>query len=147
MTTATASLDLLRTTIARRVAFRTESQDPEQAGELRRYLTDEIGPSLAALGFEWTLWDNPVAGAPAMLFAKRIEDPSKTTVLTYGHGDVVLGYDAQWKRAASRGSSKRKATAGTDGARPTTKASTRSIWQRSGTCSRPAARSASTSRC
>ena len=91
----------LRNSLARRVAYRTESQNPERAAELLRYLTEEIGPSLAALGFTWHLWDNPVAGAPSMLFAERIEDPLATTMLTYGHGDVVLGYDAQWTKAGS----------------------------------------------
>ncbi|MEO8185803.1 MAG: M20 family metallopeptidase [Burkholderiaceae bacterium] len=97
------SVDLisLRNSLARRVAYRTESQNPERAAELRRYLTDEIGPSLAELGFTWSLWDNPVASAPPMLFAERIEDPAATTMLTYGHGDVVLGYDAQWTQAGS----------------------------------------------
>ncbi len=91
----------LRTALARRVAFRTESQNPERAAELRAYLTDEIGPTLVALGFAWTLWDNPIEGQPPLLAAERIEDPSKPTVLMYGHGDVVLGYDAQWKKTAS----------------------------------------------
>ena len=75
--------------------------EPRARPELRRYLTDEIGPSLAELGFTWNLWENPVAGAPSMLFAERIEDRLATTMLTYGHGDVVLGYDAQWTKAGS----------------------------------------------
>jgi acetylornithine deacetylase/succinyl-diaminopimelate desuccinylase-like protein len=103
MSTQAPSIDAsaLRRALARRIAYRTESQDPERAPELRAYLTDEIGPSLAALGFNWTLWDNPVAGRPPLLFAERIEDPRQPTVLMYGHGDVVLGYDAQWRQAAS----------------------------------------------
>jgi acetylornithine deacetylase/succinyl-diaminopimelate desuccinylase-like protein len=91
----------LRSAIARRVAFRTESQNPDRAAELRAYLTEEIGPTLAALGFDWTLWDNPVDGRPPLLFAERIEDARRPTVLMYGHGDVVPGYDAQWREAAS----------------------------------------------
>ena len=91
----------LREALARRVALRTESQDPARRGDLRRYLTDEIAPTLDRIGFTTQLWENPVAGAPPFLFAERIEDPRLTTVLMYGHGDVVLGYDAQWKKAAS----------------------------------------------
>jgi len=91
----------LRASLARRIALRTESQDPRRGGDLRRYLTDEIAPTLERIGFATQLWDNPVAGAPPFLFAERIEDPSLTTVLMYGHGDVVLGYDAQWKQAQS----------------------------------------------
>jgi acetylornithine deacetylase/succinyl-diaminopimelate desuccinylase-like protein len=78
------------------VGIRTESQNPERAAELARYLTEEIGPAVERLGFRRTLWDNPVAGAPPMLFAERSEDPSLPTVLIYGHGDVVAGHDSQW---------------------------------------------------
>ncbi|HET7033368.1 MAG TPA: M20 family metallopeptidase, partial [Casimicrobiaceae bacterium] len=35
------------------------------------------------------------------LIAERIEDPALPTVLTYGHGDVILGYDAQWREGLS----------------------------------------------
>lgn len=82
--------------LARRVAFRTESQNPERAGELRGYLADEIAPSLQRLGFESRLHDNPVAGAPPLLTAERLEDPALPTVLVYGHGDVVRGHEGQW---------------------------------------------------
>jgi acetylornithine deacetylase/succinyl-diaminopimelate desuccinylase-like protein len=87
--------------LTRRVAFRTESQDRERGPELARYLTDEIGPAVERLGFRWTIWQNPVAGAPPMFFAERIEDPSLPTMLTYGHGDVVAGYDREWKDGRS----------------------------------------------
>jgi len=91
----------LLTDLRRRVAFRTESQDRERAPELARYLTEEIGPAVERLGFRWTLWENPVAGAPPMCFAERIEDPALPTMLTYGHGDVVAGYDEQWAEGRS----------------------------------------------
>jgi len=82
--------------LRRRVSIRTESQNPDRAAELARYLTEEIGPAVERLGFRRTLWDNPVAGAPPMLFAERAEDPALPTVLIYGHGDVVAGHDSQW---------------------------------------------------
>ena len=82
--------------LRRRVAFRTVSQEHDRASELARYLTEEIGPTVEKLGFIWTVWENPVASAPPLLFAERMEDPSLPTVLTYGHGDVVAGYDNQW---------------------------------------------------
>ncbi len=91
----------LKTELARRVAFPTESQRPERADTLVAYLDDEIGPSVERLGFEWQLWPNPVPGAPPMLFAQRFEDASLPTVLLYGHGDVVAGYDAQWSYGRS----------------------------------------------
>ena len=82
--------------LKRRVAFRTESQDPARAAVLASYLNEEIGPSVARCGFEWTIWPNPVPGAPPLLFAERREDDALPTVLIYGHGDVVAGYDEQW---------------------------------------------------
>jgi hypothetical protein len=55
-----------------RVGIRTESQKRDSAAALSRYLTDEIGPATDRLGFRREHWDNPVAGAPPMLFAERI---------------------------------------------------------------------------
>ena len=91
----------LLATLRRRVSVRTESQIRESAPELMRYLADEIGPSVAELGFAWEVWPNPVAGAPPMLFAQRIEDAALPTVLMYGHGDVVAGYDSRWSAGRS----------------------------------------------
>jgi acetylornithine deacetylase/succinyl-diaminopimelate desuccinylase-like protein len=99
--TDTPPLDALRAALARRIALRTESQDHARAPELRKYLTSEIAPTLQRMGFDTQLWENPIEGAPPFLFAARIYDPERTTVLMYGHGDVVLGYDAQWQHAAS----------------------------------------------
>lgn len=82
--------------LARRVAHRTESQNPAQAGALAGYLADEITPALAALGFACTVHPNPEAGAPPLLTAERTEDPALPTVLFYGHGDVVRGHEGQW---------------------------------------------------
>jgi len=86
--------------LARRVSRRTESQRHDARDELLAYLEDEIGPSVAEMGFGWRLLDNPTGGVPFLL-AERHEDPSRPTVLTYGHGDVVLGYDAQWRAGLS----------------------------------------------
>ena len=87
--------------LRRRVGIRTESQNPERAADLVRYLTEEIGPAVERLGFRPTLWDNPVAGAPPLLFAERGEDTVLPTVLIYGHGDVVAGHDSQWSEGRS----------------------------------------------
>jgi len=87
--------------LRRRVAHRTESQREDALPDLRRYLTDEIGPSLAAQGFAFRIVDNTVAGAPPFLLAERHEGDALPTVLMYGHGDVVLGYDAQWRAGLS----------------------------------------------
>jgi acetylornithine deacetylase/succinyl-diaminopimelate desuccinylase-like protein len=84
--------------LARRVAIRTESQNPASGPELQRYLTDEISPSLAALGFTSTIHANPVQPYGPLLISRRVEDPSLPTVLMYGHGDVIRGQDASWTR-------------------------------------------------
>lgn len=87
-------------TLARRVAVRSTSQDADAAPALHAYLADELMPALAALGFDGTRHDNPVAGAGPLLIARRIEDPALPTVLMYGHGDVVRGQDAAWTKGA-----------------------------------------------
>ena len=84
-------------TLARRVAFRTESQDAASGPILHAYLDEEIAPQLEALGFTCRVVENPVAGKSPFLFAERIEPEAAFTLLTYGHGDVVRGYDAQWR--------------------------------------------------
>src|SRR5690606_5263409 len=82
--------------LGRRVAIPTESQNPQRLPELRRYLEEEIAPALVAMGHECRILDNPVPGAGPVLAAERIEDPALPTVLGYGHGDVILGYEGQW---------------------------------------------------
>ena len=62
--TPAASLADLRNTLARRVAIRTESQNPDSSAELLRYLDEEIEPQLARLGFTRTRWANPLEGKP-----------------------------------------------------------------------------------
>ena len=86
--------------LARRVAYRTESQDAASAPVLERYLAEEIGPSLAALGFTSAIHGNPAAGAGPFLVAHRHESDALPTVLIYGHGDVVRGQDRSWTRGA-----------------------------------------------
>jgi acetylornithine deacetylase/succinyl-diaminopimelate desuccinylase-like protein len=86
--------------LARRVAHRTESQRADAGPDLVAYLEREIAPTLAAMGFAWRLVANPAGRAP-FLIAERREGDDLPTVLTYGHGDVVLGYDAQWRDGLS----------------------------------------------
>jgi len=82
--------------LARRVAIRSESQDAAQAPALRAYVESELAGSLAALGFACRVLENPAAGAGPFLLATRDEPGATTTVLGYGHGDVIRGQDAQW---------------------------------------------------
>lgn len=86
--------------LARRVAFRTESQDPASGPALRGYLTDELAPALTALGFTQQVFDNPVAGFGPLMIATRREGNGLPTVLMYGHGDVIRGQDKSWTRGA-----------------------------------------------
>jgi acetylornithine deacetylase/succinyl-diaminopimelate desuccinylase-like protein len=87
--------------LRRRIAYRTESQRDDAGPTLRAYLTEEIGPALATLGFAWRLAENPAAGGSPFLIAERREAQHLPTVLMYGHGDVILGYDAQWRPGLS----------------------------------------------
>ncbi len=87
--------------IKRRVAIRSESQIPASRAHLTTYLSEEIAPALASMGFTSELIDNPVEGAGPMLIAERIEDEHLPTVLTYGHGDVIRGLEEQWRSGLS----------------------------------------------
>jgi acetylornithine deacetylase/succinyl-diaminopimelate desuccinylase-like protein len=87
--------------LSRRVGFRTESQNPASAGELDRYLVEEMQPTLHAIGFTTEIVPNTVPARGPFLIAQRIEDPALPTVLIYGHGDVVHGQDAAWREGLS----------------------------------------------
>ncbi len=84
--------------LGRRVAFRTESQNPERAGVLRGYLEDELLPAFSELGFSARLIESPIGKTPYLLAEYR-DDPSAPTVLMYGHGDVVEGMEGEWRDA------------------------------------------------
>ncbi|TAK40211.1 MAG: M20 peptidase family dipeptidase [Betaproteobacteria bacterium] len=83
--------------LARRVAIPTESQNPERAESLRRYLCGEMQPSFERIGFRCRVLENPAALGGPFLLAERIEDPALVTVFSYGHGDVIRGQEAQWR--------------------------------------------------
>ena len=81
------------------MAIPSESQNPSRAGELVRYLHEEMIPALQALGFQCRTIEHERAPGP-FLIAERIEDPDRPTVLGYGHGDVIRGLDASWRKNA-----------------------------------------------
>jgi acetylornithine deacetylase/succinyl-diaminopimelate desuccinylase-like protein len=83
--------------LSRYVSVRSESQNPPRPDDLSAYLSDEIGPDLARLGFRIEIFDNPLEGRPPILLAERLEGDDRATLLAYGHGDVVPGYDDAWR--------------------------------------------------
>jgi acetylornithine deacetylase/succinyl-diaminopimelate desuccinylase-like protein len=84
--------------LARRVAMPTESQNPERAAELRRYVDAELVPTLEALGFRCETVEE---GGRPFLLAERHESDGLPTVLGYGHGDVIRGLDGMWRDGLS----------------------------------------------
>jgi acetylornithine deacetylase/succinyl-diaminopimelate desuccinylase-like protein len=79
------------------VAIRSTAQVPEERPQLYAYLSEEIGPTLEAMGYTCEVFENPVAGGGPFLLACRHEDDRLPTVLTYGHGDVVRGLEGDWR--------------------------------------------------
>jgi acetylornithine deacetylase/succinyl-diaminopimelate desuccinylase-like protein len=84
-----------REVLARRVEHATPSE--EGVAGLDRYLTEHMAPALEAMGFTCEVLANPLPGQPPFLIAERVESPDLPTLLSYGHGDVVRGQDAQWR--------------------------------------------------
>ena len=80
----------------RRIAYRTESQNPLRADALRAYLEDELQPAFSELGFSAKLIESPTGKSPFLLAEYR-ENLLLPTVLMYGHGDVVDGMEGEWR--------------------------------------------------
>ncbi len=87
--------------LARRVAIPTASQNAGSMQALIDYATAEMTPALARLGYDCAVLPNPFPRFGPFLIARRIEDPARTTVLTYGHGDVVRGQEEDWRQGLS----------------------------------------------
>ncbi len=87
--------------LSRRVSIPTESQGDARKDALRDYLEREIHPALERIGFHSAIVENPSPSGGAFLLAERIEDPRLPTMLTYGHGDVVLGMEGRWQAGLS----------------------------------------------
>lgn len=81
----------------RRVGYHTESQEPQQASQLHAYLDEEIAPYLHKMGFKTKVVSNPAGVDAPVLLGVRHEGDHLPTVVTYGHGDTVRGYDDQWR--------------------------------------------------
>ena len=87
--------------LRRRIAIPSSSQEPERASALHAYLDDELGPFLAPLGFRCSVLPNPRGEGPPFLIAERTENLVAVTVLVYGHGDTVRGFDPLWRAGLS----------------------------------------------
>lgn len=83
--------------LGRRIAWRTESDAGPPGEVLAGYLHEEMVPALTRMGFSCEVSANPDPRGGPFLIARRVEDPSLPTVLTYGHGDVVNGQSTQWR--------------------------------------------------
>jgi acetylornithine deacetylase/succinyl-diaminopimelate desuccinylase-like protein len=90
-----------RDRLASLVAIPSTSQDTAYRADVQHYLEGAIRPWLETMGFAVVIHDNPMPGLPPILTARRMEDPSLPTVLTYGHGDTVRGLDEQWRAGLS----------------------------------------------
>ena len=87
--------------LARRVAIASSAQVRELRPELERYLVEEMTPTLDALGFQTTIHPNPDPRGGPLLVAVRLENPNLPTLFSYGHGDVVRGFEGDWREDRS----------------------------------------------
>lgn len=103
LTRATAVFDggTFISDLGRRVAIPTESQNPARGAALREYLDGEMRASFERLGFVCTVLPNPKESGGPFLVAERIEGNALPTILSYGHGDVVLGMEGKWRDGLS----------------------------------------------
>lgn len=85
--------------LATLVSYRSESQNPapEARAEALRYLKEAILPRLEAIGFGCEIIENPDTTGGPLLLGGRMEGEGLPTILTYGHGDVVLGQEGMWR--------------------------------------------------
>ena len=80
-----------------RVACKTESQNAARLPDCYAYLEEQMRPAFEDLGYACRVYDNPFEGCGPVLLATRHEGDGLPTILGYGHGDVVLGQEGQWK--------------------------------------------------
>ncbi|MEI4263283.1 M20 family metallopeptidase [Roseovarius sp. D0-M9] len=83
--------------LAALVAYPSESQNPEAAPELMRYLQEAMLPRLEKMGFVCEIIANPDPRGGPLLIGERHEGEGLPTVLTYGHGDVIRAQEGMWR--------------------------------------------------
>ena len=87
-------------TLARRIAVPTASTEATPDVMLE-YFDGQITPDLEALGYTVEVFPNPAPDGFPFLVARRVEDTTRPTVLTYGHADVVRGQAERWSAGRS----------------------------------------------
>ncbi|MCP3379849.1 MULTISPECIES: M20 family metallopeptidase [unclassified Bradyrhizobium] len=83
--------------MAPRIAIRSESPRQDSRDDNLHYLNKEMRPLLERMGFSCQVIENPVERRLPAMYAERIEDPGRPTILIYGHGDVLWGMAGDWK--------------------------------------------------
>ena len=83
--------------LASLVAYPSESQNPDAAPELMRYLVEAMQPRLVKMGFETEIITNPDPSGGPLLIGERREGDGLPTILTYGHGDVIRAQEGMWR--------------------------------------------------
>src|SRR5262245_28714638 len=83
--------------MAPRIAIRSESPRDDCRDDNLHYLNKEMRPLLERMGFTCQVIENPVEQRLPAMYAERIEDPRRPTILIYGHGDVLWGMSGDWK--------------------------------------------------
>lgn len=83
--------------LARRVAIASSAQVKELRPELERYLLEEMTPALEAMSFQTSIHPNPDRRGGPFLVAERLENSNLPTLFSYGHGDVVRGFEGDWR--------------------------------------------------
>ncbi|QUJ77048.1 M20 family metallopeptidase [Sulfitobacter albidus] len=89
---AAYAADAFGAELAALVAHPTDSTGTDPRADPVGYLTDGLQPRLARMGCDVRVYP----GAAPVMIAARIEDPSRPTVLIYGHGDTVPAMHGRW---------------------------------------------------
>ena len=68
----------------------------EKSSELYKYFQENLIPYLSEIGFKCKISQNPEKKSHPILIAIRIESINLPTIFSYGHADVVPGYEDSW---------------------------------------------------
>ncbi len=109
------------------IGYKTQSNDKKFQTEAFSYLNIEMVPYLNEMGFKYEIYDNPCEDGGPILVVRGQENSICPTVMTYGHGDVIDGYDGKWTDGIKPWTVTKKMTAGTVAEPLTTRHSIRSI--------------------